>query len=168
MYGKLLTSEIISRALANSVHVNSVDFIRKFLSEPKCTVIAVKPGFLAALDSNSAALIDPFYEKFQSNDLLILRIKPITNLIERLFEKNAWISIKILVQKYFNAPEFPRHLFMAMIMETEQAEIASIAMSLGGIFPQGKIADVKNSEILSMALSQTAPSSLVKGQSKRK
>ena len=163
-----LTSEIISRALANSVHVNSVDFIRKFLSEPKCTVIAVKPGFLAALDSNSAALIDPFYEKFQSNDLLILRIKPITNLIERLFEKNAWISIKILVQKYFNAPEFPRHLFMAMIMETEQAEIASIAMSLGGIFPQGKIADVKNSEILSMALSQTAPSSLVKGQSKRK
>lgn len=160
-----LTSDQVSQALIHSVRIGSDDFVELFLSESKCTVITAKPAFMAAMESNCRGiLLCLFTYKFKKAELLNMRPKNLTAVIEKLFENQAWESLSFFVENFLDAPDFPKYLFMAIIMETDQVKIAQQAVEFGFVFPQSKLADVKNARMRDLVLSQASVNSLAKSQ----
>ena len=150
-----LSTGMCSQVLMQAIRIGSGEFVDMFLS-PK---VAFKAAFSIALESNNMAVIEPFFAKFKDSELLVSSEKKLTTLMNTLFELKAWNSLHVLVSKFFNVREFPRHLFLAMIMETDQVEIAKTASTFGVAFPQCTINDIPNVKMREFVLSQTSTTS---------
>lgn len=142
-----LSPEMISLALVHAVRVSSIDFVRAFLEHKSCNGVSVKAGFSEALNSNDAQVLNQFFTFTKFNQSSLIRPRDISSALDVMFELKAWRTLRLFIEKFYTLPEFPKHKFVAMILETDQVDIVKFIAQHGAPFSKTLLAQVTNSEI---------------------
>lgn len=140
-----LTSEVIAQALLHSVKARSLSLVKLFLNNEGCVSSIIPASFIEALMTNDVEIPVEFFKKFNRNDL----IKPnlISKTVSKLFEIEAWNSLKLFVKNYASFQDFPKTNFVSKIVLTDQVEIARIAAEKGVHFPKTELIKIRNEEM---------------------
>ena len=140
-----LNAEMITQGLVHSIRIGSVEFVNIFLKKAVSSKVPVKSAFIAAMESDNREIIQAFYVKYErDSELLNTTGKSLNALMEKLFERKFWNSLHEFVIRFFLSDQFPRQLLLAMIMDTDQVEIARTIASYGVSFPQYAASDIKD------------------------
>ena len=152
-----LNAEMITQGLVHSIRVGSVEFVNIFLKKAISSEVPVKSAFIAAMESDNRNIIQSFYVKYENDsDLLNTTGKSLNALMEKLFERKAWNSLHEFVIRFFLSEQFPRQLLLAMIMDTDQIEIARTIASYGVTFPHYAASDIKDEKMREFVLSHSS------------
>jgi hypothetical protein len=161
-----LNSEIVMQALLYSVEARSLPLVQLFLNHEVCDLSVVCVPFVEALYANDSSVVNEFLKKFSPKDLI--HTEWFSRTISKLFEVEAWNSMKIFVENYFESANFPKRNFVSNLILTDQVEIARIAAEKGAIFPQYELGKISNNEMHAFVIQRIATQNLSKSQLKNR